>query len=84
MPAFIAEMAEWLKDGRIKYRETIVEGIENMPRALVGLFRGENFGKLIARRRRRAELVAYGAAGKGVEMRSPFAALRRSWHDLLA
>ena len=49
MPAFAADMAEWLKDGRIKYRETVVEGLENMPRALVGLFRGENFGKLLAR-----------------------------------
>ncbi len=49
MPAFAADMTQWLKDGRIKYRETVVEGIENMPRALVGLFRGENFGKLIAR-----------------------------------
>ena len=57
MPAFAADMAEWLKDGRIKYRETVVEGIENMPRALVGLFRGENFGKLLAQRRRRAELA---------------------------
>ena len=49
MPAFAAEMTAWRKAGRIKYRETIVEGIENMPRALVGLFRGENFGKLLAR-----------------------------------
>jgi NADPH-dependent curcumin reductase CurA len=49
MPAFAADMSKWLKDGRIKYRETVVEGIENMPKALVGLFRGENFGKLIAR-----------------------------------
>jgi NADPH-dependent curcumin reductase CurA len=49
MPAFAADMAGWRKDGRITYRETIVEGIENMPRALVGLFRGENFGKLLAR-----------------------------------
>jgi NADPH-dependent curcumin reductase CurA len=49
MPAFAADMAGWLKDGKIKYRETVVEGIENMPKALVGLFRGENFGKLIAK-----------------------------------
>ena len=48
MPAFTADMAAWLKDGKIKYRETIIQGMENMPRALVGLFRGENFGKLIA------------------------------------
>jgi hypothetical protein len=49
MPAFIADMEQWLREGRIKYRETVIEGIENMPRALIGLFRGENFGKLIAR-----------------------------------
>ena len=49
MPAFAADMAGWLKDGKIKYRETVVEGIETMPKALVGLFRGENFGKLIVK-----------------------------------
>jgi NADPH-dependent curcumin reductase CurA len=49
MPSFIAEMEQWLRDGRIAYRETVIDGIENMPRALVGLFRGENVGKLIAR-----------------------------------
>jgi NADPH-dependent curcumin reductase CurA len=49
MPAFAAQMSQWRKDGQIKYRETVVEGIEKMPGALVGLFRGENFGKLIAR-----------------------------------
>jgi NADPH-dependent curcumin reductase len=49
MPAFAAEMTAWRKAGRIAYRETIVEGIEKMPGALVGLFRGENFGKLLAR-----------------------------------
>ena len=49
MPAFTADMGQWLREGRIKYRETVIDGIENMPRALIGLFRGENFGKLIAR-----------------------------------
>ena len=49
IPAFAAEMAKWRKEGRIKYRETVVEGLENMPSALVGLFRGDNFGKLLAR-----------------------------------
>ena len=49
VPAFAAQMWQWRKDGKIKYRETVVEGIEKMPGALVGLFRGENFGKLIAR-----------------------------------
>jgi NADPH-dependent curcumin reductase CurA len=35
--------------GRIKYREDVVEGLENAPRALIGLLRGENFGKLLVR-----------------------------------
>lgn len=49
MPQFAADMAGWLAEGKIKYRETVVEGIENMPKALVGLFHGENFGKLIVK-----------------------------------
>jgi hypothetical protein len=49
MPQFAADMQRWIADGKITYRETIVEGIEEMPRALAGLFRGENFGKLIAK-----------------------------------
>ncbi len=49
MPAFAADMAGWLKDGKIRYRETVIEGIEAMPKALVGLFRGENFGKLLVK-----------------------------------
>jgi NADPH-dependent curcumin reductase CurA len=38
-----------MKEGRIRYREDIVEGFENAPRALIGLLRGENFGKLLVR-----------------------------------
>ena len=40
------QMGEWVRMGRIKYKEDIVEGIENAPRAFVGLLRGDNFGKL--------------------------------------
>jgi NADPH-dependent curcumin reductase len=47
--AFIAEMSNWLKEGRVKYREDIVDGLENAPRELIGLLRGENFGKKIIR-----------------------------------
>jgi NADPH-dependent curcumin reductase CurA len=42
-------MSAWLRDGRIIYREDIVDGLENAPRALIGLLRGENFGKLLVR-----------------------------------
>ena len=40
------QMGEWVRSGRIKYKEDIVEGIENAPRAFIGLLRGDNFGKL--------------------------------------
>lgn len=43
----IAEMAGYLKDGRMKSREDIVPGLENFPEALGKLFSGENFGKLV-------------------------------------
>jgi NADPH-dependent curcumin reductase len=42
----LRQMGEWVRTGRIKYKEDIVEGIENAPRAFVGLLRGDNFGKL--------------------------------------
>jgi NADPH-dependent curcumin reductase CurA len=46
---FLRDMSAWLKEGRIKYREDIVEGLEQAPRALIGLLRGENFGKRLIR-----------------------------------
>jgi len=42
-------LAEWLRGGQIKYREDIVEGLENAPRAFLGLLNGKNFGKLLVR-----------------------------------
>jgi NADPH-dependent curcumin reductase CurA len=39
------QLARWLADGRITYRETITEGIENTPAAFIGLFTGANTGK---------------------------------------
>ena len=39
-------MGEWVRTGRIKYREDIVAGIENAPRAFIGMLRGDNFGKM--------------------------------------
>jgi hypothetical protein len=46
---FAREAAEWVRDGRLRYRETIVEGIENAPRAFLGLLRGENIGKMLVK-----------------------------------
>lgn len=44
---FFDDMSGWLKTGKIKFREDIVEGLENAPQAFIGLLEGKNFGKLI-------------------------------------
>ena len=46
-PVAVAELAGYLKDGRIKSREDVVRGLETFPEALIKLFTGENFGKLV-------------------------------------
>jgi NADPH-dependent curcumin reductase CurA len=43
----LRQMGEWIKAGKLRYREDIVEGIDKAPRAFIGLLRGENFGKLL-------------------------------------
>jgi NADPH-dependent curcumin reductase CurA len=49
MAAFQQDMSGWLREGRVKYREELIEGLENAPRGLIGMLQGENFGKLIVR-----------------------------------
>jgi NADPH-dependent curcumin reductase len=44
---FLDDMGQWLQAGKLKYREDIVEGVENTPRAFIGLLQGKNFGKLV-------------------------------------
>ncbi len=46
-PQAIAEMAGYLKDGTMKSKEDVVDGLENFPETLLKLFNGENFGKLV-------------------------------------
>ncbi|MEX2080106.1 MAG: NADP-dependent oxidoreductase [Dehalococcoidia bacterium] len=46
---FDHEMRGWLRDGRVKYQETIYEGIENAPAALIGLLNGLNTGKMLVK-----------------------------------
>jgi NADPH-dependent curcumin reductase CurA len=55
MPAFRADLKRWLAEGRIRWRETIVDGIENAPRAFISLFSGHNLGKMLVRLRHPAE-----------------------------
>lgn len=44
---FLRDVSGWMRDGRIKYKEDVVEGLENAPRAFMGLLQGRNFGKLL-------------------------------------
>ncbi len=46
-PAFLDEVSGWIADGRVRYREEIVTGLENAPEAFIGLLEGRNFGKLL-------------------------------------
>jgi NADPH-dependent curcumin reductase CurA len=48
-PDFYREAGEWVANGRLKYREDIVDGLGHAPEAFIGLLEGENFGKLIVR-----------------------------------
>jgi NADPH-dependent curcumin reductase CurA len=48
-PEFAKNMSLWLTSGQIKFREDIVDGLENAPQAFIGLLEGKNFGKLIIR-----------------------------------
>ena len=43
----LRDLAAWMREGKLKSREHIVEGLENFPSALLMLFSGENHGKLI-------------------------------------
>lgn len=49
LPDFVADMSAWLAAGKIKYREDMVDGLDKAPEAFLGLFSGQNFGKLVVR-----------------------------------
>jgi len=49
MRAFAEEVGGLLRDGRIKHRETVVEGLDRAPEAFIGLLRGQNTGKMLVR-----------------------------------
>jgi NADPH-dependent curcumin reductase CurA len=46
---FLSEMRGWVRDGKIKYREDVIEGLEKAPEGLIGLLKGKNFGKLLVK-----------------------------------
>ena len=46
---FLADMRQWIGEGKMKYQETIMDGIEQAPNALIALLQGGNTGKMLVR-----------------------------------
>jgi len=49
MPAMIAEVGGWLREGKLSHAETVLDGLDRAPSAFISLFRGGNTGKMIVR-----------------------------------
>ncbi|MEO6912689.1 MAG: NADP-dependent oxidoreductase [Candidatus Baltobacteraceae bacterium] len=47
--AFARDVAGWMRDGKLHYKEDVLDGLDKAPQGLIGMLRGENFGKLIVR-----------------------------------
>jgi hypothetical protein len=48
-PKALADLIGWVAAGKIKYRESVAQGLENAPKAFIGLLKGENFGKQLVK-----------------------------------
>src|SRR2546422_10505216 len=48
-PQFLADCGRWMREGKLKYREDVVEGLDRAPEAFIGLLRGANVGKMLVK-----------------------------------
>lgn len=48
-PGYVAAASQWVREGRLRYRETVIDGIENAPAAFAGAMRGESIGKMLVK-----------------------------------
>ena len=46
---FLRDMSQWVREGKVKHREFVTEGLESAPGAFMGLLKGANFGKQLVR-----------------------------------
>jgi NADPH-dependent curcumin reductase CurA len=46
---FIRDVPQWIREGKVKYREDVAEGLENAPAAFMGMLKGKNFGKQLVK-----------------------------------
>jgi hypothetical protein len=49
LPKFIEDLSQWVREGKVKWQETVFEGIDKAPDAFLGLFTGENTGKMLVK-----------------------------------
>jgi NADPH-dependent curcumin reductase CurA len=49
MQEFRKQMSAWIHEGKVTWKETVEQGIENAPLAFIKLFKGENFGKMLVK-----------------------------------
>ena len=46
---FLRDMGQWVREGKVKYREDITDGLDHAPEAFIGMLEGRNFGKTLVK-----------------------------------